>query len=78
MQDVCLHFEFARHFESDLALPSPFYMRMRTMTSDEHSIVTILLSTHIIFSSYSFTVTCLHTINFTIFFSNFTTFTNKL
>ena len=36
MQEVCRRFEFARHFESYLAL------RMRTMTSDEHSIVTML------------------------------------
>ena len=48
------HFEFARHFESHLARPPPFYMRMRTTISDEHSIVTMLLSTRIIFSTYSF------------------------
>ena len=47
-------FELARHFESHLARPPPFYMRMRTTISDEHSIVTMLLSTRIIFSTYSF------------------------
>ena len=47
------HFEFARHFESHLARPPPFYMLMRTTISDEHSIVTMLLSTLIIFSNYS-------------------------
>ena len=30
MQEVCPRFEFARHFECHLALPPPFYMRMRT------------------------------------------------
>ena len=34
MQEVCRCFEFARHFESHLAQPPPFYMRMRTTTSD--------------------------------------------
>ena len=54
VQEVCRRFEFARHFESHLARPPPFYMRMRTTTSDEHSIVIMLRSTHIIFSTYSF------------------------
>ena len=53
VQEVCSRFEFARYFESHLARP-PFYMRMRTTISDEHSIVTMLLSTRIIFSTYSF------------------------
>ena len=53
MQEVCHRFEFARHFESQLARPPLFYMRMRT-TSDEHSIVPTLRSTRIIFSTYSF------------------------
>ena len=51
---VCSRFEFARHFESYLSRPPPFYMRMRTTISDEHSIVTMLRSTRIIFSTYSF------------------------
>ena len=51
---VCSRFEFARHFESHLSRPPPFYMRMRTTISDEHSIVTMLRSTRIIFSTYSF------------------------
>ena len=38
VQEVCSGFEFARHFESHLARPPPFYMRMRTRISDEHSI----------------------------------------
>ena len=46
-QEVCRRFEFARHFESYLAL------RMRTMTSDEHSIVPMLRSTRFIFSTHS-------------------------
>ena len=54
MQEICSRFEFARHFESHLARPPPFYMSMRTTTSDEHSIVTMLRSTCIIFSTYSF------------------------
>ena len=54
VQEVCSRFEFARHFESHLARPHPFYMRMRTTISDEHSIVPMLLSTLIIFSTYSF------------------------
>ena len=33
---VCSCFEFVRHFESHLAWPPPFYMRMRTTISDEH------------------------------------------
>ena len=49
---LCRRFEFARHFQSYLARP-PFYMRMQTTTSDEHSIVTMLLSTSIIFSTNS-------------------------
>ena len=53
-QEVCSRFEFTRHFESHLARPPPFYMRMRTTISDEHSIVTMLLSTRIIFSTYRF------------------------
>ena len=56
MQEVCSGFEFACHFESHLAQPPPFYMRMRTTTSDEHSIVTMLRSTRIIFSTYSFNI----------------------
>ena len=51
---VCLRFNFAHHFESHLAQPHPFYMRMRTTISDEHSIVTMLHSTRIIFSTYLF------------------------
>ena len=47
VQEVCSCFEFARHFESHLARPPPFYMRMRTMISDEHSIVTMLHSTRL-------------------------------
>ena len=47
VQEVCSRLEFARHFESHLARPV-FYMRMRTTISDEHSIVTMLLSTRII------------------------------
>ena len=35
MQEVGCRFEFARHFESYLARPTPFYMRMRTTISDE-------------------------------------------
>ena len=54
VQEVCSRFEFACHFESHLARPPSFYMRMRTTISDEHSIVTMLLSTRIIFSTYSF------------------------
>ena len=54
VQEVCSRFEFARHFESHLAQPPSFYMRMRTTISDEHSIVTMLLSTRIILSTYSF------------------------
>ena len=57
MQEVCRRFEFARHFESHLARPPPFYMRMRMTTSDEHSIVTMLHSISIIFSTYSFNAT---------------------
>ena len=38
VQEVCGRFEFARHFESHLARPPPFYMRMRTTISVEHSI----------------------------------------
>ena len=30
VHEVCSHFEFARHFESHLAWPPPFYMHMRT------------------------------------------------
>ena len=47
VQEVCSRFKFARHFESHLARPPPFYMRMRTTISDEHSIVTMLLSIYI-------------------------------
>ena len=54
VQEVCSRFEFARHFEYHLARPPPFYMHMRTTVSDEHSIVTMLLGTRIIFSTYSF------------------------
>ena len=55
MQEVCRHFEFARHFESHLARPPPLlYAHANTTTSDEHSIVTMLHSTRIIFSTYSF------------------------
>ena len=54
MQEVYRRFEFARHFESYLARPPPFYMRMRTTTSDEHFILTMLRSTRIIFSIYLF------------------------
>ena len=56
MQEVCRRFEFARYFESHLARPPPFYMHMRT-TSDEHSIVTMLRRTRIIFSTYLFKAT---------------------
>ena len=41
VQEVCRRFEFACHFESHLARPPPFYMRMRTTISDEHSIVVL-------------------------------------
>ena len=51
VQEICSRFEFARRFESHLAWPPPFYMRMRTTISDEHSIITML---RIIFSTYSF------------------------
>ena len=55
VQEVCSRFKFARHFESHLARPPPFYMRMQTPTSVEHSITIIMLhSTRIIFSTYSF------------------------
>ena len=55
VQEVCIRFEFPHHFESHLTWPPPFiYMHMRTTISDEHSIVTMLLSTPIIFSTYSF------------------------
>ena len=30
VQEVCSGFEFARHFESHLTRPPPFYMRMQT------------------------------------------------
>ena len=53
MQEVYRRLEFACHFESNLAQPSPFYMHMRTTISDEHSIVTMLRSIRIIFSTYS-------------------------
>ena len=62
MQEICRHFEFARHFESHLTRPPLFYMRIRTTTSDEHSIVTILRSTHIIFSTYLFKATVFTTL----------------
>ena len=52
VQEVCLRFKFASHFESHLAQPHPFYIRMRTTISDEHSIVTMLRSTRIILSTY--------------------------
>ena len=42
VQEVCSRFEFACHFESHLAWPPPFYMRMRITISDEQSIVTML------------------------------------
>ena len=43
-EEVCLRFKFGRHFETHLARPPPFYSlrRMRTTTSDEHSIARIL------------------------------------
>ena len=44
VQDSCRRFEFARHFESHLARPPSFYMRLRTTIFDEHSVVTMLLS----------------------------------
>ena len=47
VQEVCSRFEFACHFESHLAEPPSFYMRMRTTISDEHSIVTMLRSTRL-------------------------------
>ena len=54
VQEVCSSFEFASHFESHLARPTPLlYAHANTTTSDEHSIVTMLLSTRIIFSTYS-------------------------
>ena len=49
-----LRFEFARHFESHLARPPPFYRRMRTTISDEHSIARTLRNARIIFLTYSF------------------------
>ena len=58
MQEVCSRFEFACHFESHLARPAPFYVRMQTTISDEHSIDTMLHSTRIIYSTYSFKRKC--------------------
>ena len=53
-----LRFEFARHFESHLARPPPFYRRMRKTISDEHSIARTLRNARIIFSTYSFNWRC--------------------
>ena len=39
VQEVCSRFEFARHFESHLTRPPPFFMCMQTRTTSvEHSI----------------------------------------
>ena len=46
VQEVCSRFEFTRHFESHLARPPPFYMRMRTTISDEHQCYTV----HVLYS----------------------------
>ena len=64
VQEVCSRFEFARHFESHLARPHfPLYAHANTTTSVEHSIVTMLHSTLIIFSTYSFKITPLSGLN---------------
>ena len=73
MQEVCRRFEFARHFESHLAQPvwpSPFYMRMRTTTSDGFHCyyvartIAIPITQYILYTVLCDTGTCMHMLSY--------------
>ena len=58
MQEVCLGLNLPAILNLIWPGQPPFYAHANTTTSDEHSIVTMLHSTRIIFSTYSFKQTC--------------------
>ena len=50
VQEVCSHLEFARHFESHLARPPPFYMRMQTRRLPMNIPLLLCYSVHVLYS----------------------------
>ena len=50
MQEVCSRFEFARHFESHLARPPLFYMRMQTRRLPMNIPLLLCYAVHVLYS----------------------------
>ena len=50
VQEDCSPFEFARHFESHLARPPPFYMRMRTRRLPLNIPLLLCYTVHVLYS----------------------------
>ena len=50
VQEVCSSFEFARHFESHLAWPPPFYMRMQTQRLPLNIPLLLCYTVHVLYT----------------------------